>query len=219
MTDSGGEDLGETRDGSPRASSQQLMPNALPPKPPIKARATVDSEKTKGNYPRDSLNERASTAKKAIQLMQRINFKDLTPTTWNFLQQNLESVATYIKDTEEERKKTRENASTNLRNKHTGGTATWAAIAAQASGPRPPTATEERSTGGRKLRELVVRVEDAIERKETKAMLAEHILQKLQSSKHAETSQLVAARRLQNGDILLQTATVELKKRLKRNTG
>lgn len=218
MIGSGGEDLGETREGGSRASSQQPMPNAQPSKSPIKARATVDFEKTKGNHPRDSLNKRASTAKNAIQLMQHVIFKDLTPTTWNFLQQNFESVATYIIDTEEERKKTRENASTNLRNGHTGGTATWAAIAAQALRPRP-TATEEGSAGGKKLRELVVRVEDAMEREETKAMLAEHILQKFQSSKHAETSQLVAARRLQNGDILLQAATVESRERLERNTG
>ena len=62
-------------------------------------------------------------------------------------------------------------------------------------------------------------MEDATEREKTKAMLAEHILQKLQSSKHAETSQLVAARRLQSGDILLQAATVESKERLERITG
>ena len=223
MVDGGGEDPGETRDGGARAPSRSTRratptPNAQPPKPLIKTRATGDSETTKGNHTRDSLSERASTAKNAIQLMRRVAFKDLTPTTWNFLQQNLESVATYIKDTEEERKKTRENATTYPRSSHTDGTATWAAIAAQALGTKP-VAKEDGSTGGRKLRELVVRMEDPTEREEAKTMLAEHILQKLQSSKHAETSQLVAARRLQSGDILLQAATVEARERLERNTG
>ena len=65
----------------------------------------------------------------------------------------------------------------------------------------------------------MIRAEDAIEQEKTKAILAKHILQKLQSSKHAETNQLIAARRLQSKDILLQAATVETKKRLERNTG
>lgn len=64
----------------------------------------------------------------------------------------------------------------------------------------------------------MIRAEDAREQERTKIMLAEHILQKLQSSKYAETSQLIAARRLQSGDILLQTITVKVKERLKRNT-
>ena len=223
MVDGGGEDSGGTRDGGTRVPSQLTQramptPNAQRPKPPMKTRATVDSETTKGNHTRDSLSERALTAKNAIQLMRRVAFKDLTPTTWNFLQQNLDSVAIYIKDTEEERKKTRENASTHPRSSFTDGTATWAAIAAQALGTKPA-AKKEGSTGERKLRELIVRMEDLTEREEIKAILAEHILQKFQSSKHAETSQLVAARRLQNRDILLQAATVEAKERLERNTG
>lgn len=47
--------------------------------------------------------------------MQHIAFKDSTPTTWNFLQQNFKSIIIYIKDTEEERNKTQENMSTNLK--------------------------------------------------------------------------------------------------------
>ena len=83
---------------------------------------------------------------------------------------------------------------TSPKNSHTDRTATWAAIAAQALETRPA-AEEEGSTRERKLRELVIKAEDAMEQEKTKAMLAEHILQKLQSSKHAETSQLIAARR------------------------
>ena len=96
--------------------------------------------------------------------------------------------------------------------------ATWAAIAAQALETRSA-AREKGSTRERKLKELVIRAEDAMEQEETKTMLAEHILQKLQNSKHAETSQLIAAKRLQNRDILLQAATVKARERLERNTG
>ena len=64
-----------------------------------------------------------------------------------------------------------------------------------------------------------MKVENATEREKTKAMLAKYILQKLQSSKHAKTSQLVAARRLQSGNILLQAATVESREKLERITG
>ena len=38
---------------------------------------------------------------------------------WNLLQQNLNSVLTYIKDSEEERKKTRENTYINANGSHT----------------------------------------------------------------------------------------------------
>ena len=77
MVDGGGEDLGETHNGDARApsqSTQQAMPtpNAQLSKPSIKTQAT---EETKRNHTRDSL------SKNAIQLMQRITFKDLTPTT------------------------------------------------------------------------------------------------------------------------------------------
>lgn len=70
-------------------------------------------------------------------------------------------------------------------------------------------AKEEDSVEGRRLRELVIEIEDENEREQGRTMLTEHILQKVQSTKHAETSQLVAVRRRQSGDILLQAATVE----------
>lgn len=41
---------------------------------------------------------------------------------------------------------------------------------------------KKKGTRGRKLKELMIQVEDATEREKNKAMLAEHILQKLQSS-------------------------------------
>ena len=95
---------------------------------------------------------------------------------------------------------------------------TWAAIVAQALGTKLA-AKKEKSIGERKLRKLIVRIKNLIEQEESKAMLAEHILQKLQSSKHEETSQLVAARRFQSKDILLQATIIEARERLERNTG
>ena len=81
-----------------------------------------------------------------------------------------------------------------------------------------PAMKEEDSVGEKRLRELVIQVKDKTKQKKSKTMLAEHILQKVQSTKHVETSQLVAARHLQSGDILLQAATVETRKRLESNT-
>ena len=78
---------------------------------------------------------------------------------------------------------------------------------------------EEKSSRGRRLRELVIRIENKEEREQGRSLLAENILQKLQSIKHAETSQLVAARRLQSRNILLQAATVEVREQLERNIG
>ena len=112
MIDGRGGDSGEARGRKQHAtnqSTQQTMPNNQTSKPPMKTQATADFETNK-NHPRDSLFERASTARNAIQLMRRVAFKDLTSTIWSFLQQNLESVVIYIKDTEKKRNKTRENA-------------------------------------------------------------------------------------------------------------
>ncbi|MCJ1269414.1 hypothetical protein MMC22_009306 [Lobaria immixta] len=78
---------------------------------------------------------------------------------------------------------------------------------------------EEESSGRRRLRELVIRIENKKEREQGRSLLAENILQKLQSTKHAKTSQLVAARRLQSGDTLLQAATVKAREQLERNVG
>ena len=90
IVDGRGEDLRKTHNGgmhAPSQSTQQatLTSNAQCPKPLMKTQATVDSKTTKRNHTRDSLSERALTAKNVIQLMRRIAFKDLTPTTWNFL--------------------------------------------------------------------------------------------------------------------------------------
>ena len=75
---------------------------------------------------------------------------------------------------------------------------------------------QERRHRSRKLKKLVVKVKDATEQEKTKTMLVEHILQKLQSSKYVKTSQLIAAKRFQSGNILLQAATIESKERLER---
>lgn len=177
--------------------------------------STQGKEKSKN---RDSLSERALVAKNAIDLIRRVAFRDLTPTTWELLCQNLDSTALYIKDTEEDRKQTRENTTAATKNISLGESATWATVAAQAAMAKG-TAKEQVDSGWRRLRELVIRVENENEREQTRTLLAEQILQKLQSTKHAETSQLVAARRLQNGDILLQAATVGSREQLERNTG
>ena len=55
-------------------------------------------------------------------------------------------------------------------------------------------AKEEADSGGKRLRKLVIRVENENKQEQTRTLLAEQILQRLQSTKHAETSQLVAAR-------------------------
>lgn len=109
---------------------------------------------------------------------------------------------TYIKNMERERK-IQKNARPNPKDSLTDGVArSWAAVAAQALATKLETKKEE-SFRGRKLKELVVKVEDKYKWEQSKTMLAEHILQKIQSPKHAKTSQFVAARQLQSGNILL----------------
>ncbi|MCJ1465909.1 hypothetical protein MMC07_004528 [Pseudocyphellaria aurata] len=218
--------MSDEGEATARADRQQTRRRPPPPtssnQPPrqqhAEAHPAANVDAYKEGKTRDSIGERAVVASKAINLIRRVKFHDLTPTAWDLLQRNLDSVVTYIKDIEEERKKTRENTDTNPNmNQAKEATKTWAAMAAQASATPPPAPNAEENTGGRRLRELVIRVEDENEREDSKTMLAEHILQKVQSTKHAETSQLVAARRLQSGDILSQAATVESRERLERN--
>lgn len=56
---------------------------------------------------RNSLSKKAVTASKAVNIIRRVNLCNLTSTTWDFMQQNLDSVLTYIKDTEKKRKKSK----------------------------------------------------------------------------------------------------------------
>lgn len=143
------------------------------------AETTVDSVAKKGKKSQNSLSERAATASKAVNIIQRVNLCDLTPATWNFMQQNLDSVLTYIKDIKEEREKTRENTEINPNSSYTKGVAkTWAAMATQV--PTMKLATKEKdSIGGKKLKELVRKIEDKKEREQSRTMLAEQILQKV----------------------------------------
>lgn len=47
---------------------------------------------------------------------------------------------------------------------------------------------EEKNSGRKKPEELMIKIEIKTEKEQNKTMLVEHILQKLQSHKHAETS-------------------------------
>lgn len=49
------------------------------------AETTVDSVAKKGKKSQNSLSERAATASKAVNIIQRVNLCDLTPATWNFM--------------------------------------------------------------------------------------------------------------------------------------
>lgn len=68
------------------------------------------------------------------------------------------------------------------------------------------------------MRQVLVRLEEAKEKESTAGLTGERLLAAFKSGQYAHTGQIVAVNRLQSGDLLSQTITIEAMGALERNT-